>query len=246
VDPLAEMYPNVGGYVFCLNNPVKYTDPDGRSVDGDDTFVLKDKKGKVTSVDVVHTGDDTPNRLFVQDASANKNTENRKAHNGAFFEQQMISSDKYTEKDYQSGLIESSQFDKDRNAYISGGGDYSDKNYMQRLGQSLADDPITVSDLSILLMPRGGEGPGGAIGTEEKAIQYEYAPRVRARGVEDPTSHNFPYSFDKHILETTAIPKNNGYNIYQLEGSMNGKNGVFEIGVTNKNIIDHRFFRPTK
>ncbi len=240
------MYPNVSPYVYCLNNPVKYTDPDGRSVDGDDTFVLKDKKGKTTSVEVVHTGDDTPNRLFVQDASANKNTENRKTHNGAFFEQQMIPSDKYTEQDYKSGFIDSSQFDKDRHAYITGGGDYSDKNYMQRLGQSMGDDAMTWSDLSVLLTPVGNGTPGGAMATEEKAIQYEYAPRVRARGVEDPTSHNFPYSFDKHILETTAIPKSNGYNIYQLKGSMNGKNGVFEIGVTNKNIIDHRFFRPIK
>jgi len=30
-DPLAEKYPNVGSYVYCHNNPVKYTDPDGRN-----------------------------------------------------------------------------------------------------------------------------------------------------------------------------------------------------------------------
>ncbi len=29
VDPLAEKYPNVGVYVYCLNNPIKYIDPDG-------------------------------------------------------------------------------------------------------------------------------------------------------------------------------------------------------------------------
>jgi RHS repeat-associated protein len=30
VDPLAEKYPNVGGYVYCVENPVKFVDPDGR------------------------------------------------------------------------------------------------------------------------------------------------------------------------------------------------------------------------
>jgi hypothetical protein len=30
VDPLAEKYPNYSPYVYCMNSPVKYTDPDGR------------------------------------------------------------------------------------------------------------------------------------------------------------------------------------------------------------------------
>jgi len=30
VDQLAEKYPNVSSYVYCMNNPVKYIDPDGR------------------------------------------------------------------------------------------------------------------------------------------------------------------------------------------------------------------------
>ncbi len=32
VDPLAHKYPNVGSYVYCMGNPVKYVDPDGREV----------------------------------------------------------------------------------------------------------------------------------------------------------------------------------------------------------------------
>jgi RHS repeat-associated protein len=75
---------------------------------------------------------------------------------------------------------------------------------------------------------------------------YKYATRVRMRGVEDPVSHNFPYSFDDAILSTTPILKNNGYKIFQQSGTMNGKNGVFEIGLTKDNIIDHRFFRPVR
>jgi RHS repeat-associated protein len=75
---------------------------------------------------------------------------------------------------------------------------------------------------------------------------FKYADRVRMRGVQDPVSHNFPYSFDDAILATKPIPKNNGYQMFQLNGTMNGKNGVFEIGLTKDGIIDHRFFRPIK
>ena len=33
VDPLASKYPGVSPYVYCVGNPVKYVDPDGRRVD---------------------------------------------------------------------------------------------------------------------------------------------------------------------------------------------------------------------
>lgn len=75
---------------------------------------------------------------------------------------------------------------------------------------------------------------------------FKYADRVRMRAVQDPVSHNFPYSFDGAILSTSPILKNNGYKIFQLAGTMNGKNGVFEIGLTKGGIIDNRFFRPIK
>jgi hypothetical protein len=75
---------------------------------------------------------------------------------------------------------------------------------------------------------------------------FKYSDRVRTRAVQDPVSHNFPYTFDDAILATNPIPKANGYNIYQKPGTMNGKTGVFEIGVTKDGVIDHRFFRPDK
>src|SRR5690554_4901488 len=34
VDPLAEKYPNYGGYIYTLNNPIMFIDPDGREVKG--------------------------------------------------------------------------------------------------------------------------------------------------------------------------------------------------------------------
>ena len=32
VDPLAEKYPNIGGYVYCTSNPVTLIDPDGKEI----------------------------------------------------------------------------------------------------------------------------------------------------------------------------------------------------------------------
>ena len=73
---------------------------------------------------------------------------------------------------------------------------------------------------------------------------FKYAKRVRKRALEDPTSHNFPYSFDDEILDMLPSLKNNGYKIFQKQGFMNGKSGTFEIGLKQNGIIDHRFFRP--
>jgi RHS repeat-associated protein len=111
---------------------------------------------------------------------------------------------------------------------------------------------------------RSGTPSRGTISVESTSTVaskkgLKYNPRVRARGVEDPKSHNFPYSFDKEVLSTKPIPKKNGYSIYQKEGTMTGKvvtdpktgvrtqqykEGVFEIGVRKDGVIDHRFFRP--
>jgi hypothetical protein len=62
--------------------------------------------------------------------------------------------------------------------------------------------------------------------------------------MQDPRSHNFPYSFDDDILRTPPLARPNGYTIYRMPGAMSGKNGVFEIGVDKDGVIDHRFFRP--
>jgi RHS repeat-associated protein len=32
VDPLAEKYPNIGGFVYCADNPINFIDPDGRKI----------------------------------------------------------------------------------------------------------------------------------------------------------------------------------------------------------------------
>ncbi len=71
----------------------------------------------------------------------------------------------------------------------------------------------------------------------------EYAPRVRARALEDPVSHNFPFSFDNIILSNRPRVMQSGYKLFQQPGYLNGRSGVYEIGVNSDFIIDHRFFR---
>ena len=114
----------------------------------------------------------------------------------------------------------------------------------------------TAKGVKLLLRPglqkgvvKGGEvivKKGAKMYTNAFKHSFKYATRVRMRAVQDPLSHNFPYSFDDIILSNKPIAKNNGYQIFQLKGVMNGKNGVFEIGVAKDGIIDHRFFRPFK
>ena len=58
VDPLAEKYPGVSPYAYCVNNPIIHTDPTGRSVDGEYEIAL-DKKGKEVKTKVSTLGDDT-------------------------------------------------------------------------------------------------------------------------------------------------------------------------------------------
>jgi hypothetical protein len=41
VDPLAEKYPNISPYAYCLNNPIIYVDPDGRKVVNADRLRLE-------------------------------------------------------------------------------------------------------------------------------------------------------------------------------------------------------------
>jgi RHS repeat-associated protein len=71
-----------------------------------------------------------------------------------------------------------------------------------------------------------------------------YHPRVRARGLEDPTAHNFPYSFDQTILKSTPTTQSDGSLLYRVPGVMNGRDGVYEIGLNpDTNTIFHRVFR---
>jgi hypothetical protein len=108
-------------------------------------------------------------------------------------------------------------------------------------------------------LPAAVRGVLGAIGIPRPVAQSnfgdltkgddlgpQYHERVRQRALEDPVGHNFPASYDAEILAGDPIPKPNGYTIFRKSGSLNGNDGVFEIGVDKDGVIDHRFFRRNK
>ncbi|MSW77049.1 MAG: hypothetical protein F2828_05265 [Actinobacteria bacterium] len=73
---------------------------------------------------------------------------------------------------------------------------------------------------------------------------YTYDPRIWQRAMQDPLGHNFPYSFDDVILQSTPVTQADGSLLYRVAGSITGKDGVFEIAVNwVRGAIFHRTFR---
>jgi len=69
----------------------------------------------------------------------------------------------------------------------------------------------------------------------------DYDSRIRARGVDDPAAHNFPYSFDPAISQTPAIHLPTGARGYAVRGCYNGREVVFNL-VVKDGIVIHRDF----
>jgi RHS repeat-associated protein len=65
VDPLAEKYPNVGSYVYCVNNPVKFVDPDGR----EKIIALNSEKDKTIISGAQNYKDDNSIHVFAHGSS---------------------------------------------------------------------------------------------------------------------------------------------------------------------------------
>ncbi len=197
VDPLAEETPDWTPYRYGFHNPLRFTDPTGMSEeDGNDTFIYLDKNDKVQTK-VVNTGENTPNRLFVQDTEADPETPNRLEHEGMYFEQKMIPSSEYTDEDYKAKLKFNldSQFDKDRRSYIwESGVDYTDSEWSERLEESIKDDPVTIEDLKVVLT-RKSSSTNTTLGN-----------RKGERGFSGkPSGTNNPY---KHIKPDPSKPGN--------------------------------------
>jgi RHS repeat-associated protein len=76
--------------------------------------------------------------------------------------------------------------------------------------------------------------------------KLKYDERVRKRATQDPSGHNFPYSFDDIILATKPELRPGGYKMYQVKVKEGKKVKVYEIGVTKDGVIDHRVFREIK
>ena len=59
IDPLTEKYPDVSAYTYCMGNPVKLVDPDGKSTD-----VVQNTNGTYT---VVNAKNDKDNNIYLVD-----------------------------------------------------------------------------------------------------------------------------------------------------------------------------------
>jgi len=68
VDPLMEKYPNVNPYVYCLQNPVKWIDPTGMSVEPPNDYVF-DENGKYVRTDY----NNLPHRVLIENKKTGEN-----------------------------------------------------------------------------------------------------------------------------------------------------------------------------
>lgn len=60
--------------------------------------------------------------------------------------------------------------------------------------------------------------------------------------------HNFPRSFDSHIIQngTWAQRIKDKADWYEMSGSINGTEGIYQIGINEAGMIFHRNFVPNK
>jgi len=78
----------------------------------------------------------------------------------------------------------------------------------------------------------------------EASREYQYAPRVREREVEDPGGHRFPYSFDRSILQSKPVSLRGGAEGYALRGHKNGNEVVYNV-IVKDGLITHRDMVPS-
>ena len=121
-------------------------------------------------------------------------------------------------------------------------------------------------NLAARIIDKAGEiGKGGNVkqaitkGTKNTSEPNRiYSARELKRRAENPKSnntpnpnHNFPESFNAAIFKGNKKIVNDNYHLYTKPGTLNGRSGVYEIGVRpsasgKTEVIIHRFFRPDK
>ena len=76
---------------------------------------------------------------------------------------------------------------------------------------------------------------------------FKYHPRIRARALQDPVAHNFPYSFDDIILQVKPTKQADGSLLFRKIGTLNNTDGVFELALNPETkTIFHRTFTRGK
>ena len=103
--------------------------------------------------------------------------------------------------------------------------------------------------MALLLKLGGALLDATAAAETETGITSIYSSRVLLRSAEEiGPNHNFPMSFDNVIIGNGEIGNLTGdYVQYELQGSLNGAPGIYEVGgdwVGETFVITHRLFRP--
>ena len=188
VDPLAEEYPNISSYVYCVNNPVKYVDPDGMRlrVANNETFSLLLSSLPNTARDYIRRN----RRGFITLSSVNKAIE-KAGESGNLQALKTIVADKgtvvldatksnYKYIDAESGKTEDYSFAEPRTndlEYLLNkfqGSEVEKQMYAEYLMRSGVTDSDVAGNLGATLRPKSKQSPypGGQISTSNNYEVY--------------------------------------------------------------------------
>jgi RHS repeat-associated protein len=241
-DPLSDIYENFSPYVFANNNPILLNDPLGLS---SDTTTLPEI--------VIYGGERLVSPCFncgkspiipgLAPSSGPNNSSSTSAPGGVgnIYRINLPPGQDITK--WQDWAYQINKWNPLANIVNSISGYFSGKD---TYGVPLDDYTSTAQLIGTVPIYRAPNAISRSIKVFKSAFQHtlKYAAKVRTRALTDPRFHNFPYSFDDFILATVPIKKSNGYLMYELQGTVNGKEGIFQIGVTAAGEIDHRVFIP--
>ena len=253
VDPLQESFLSLSPYNYCSSNPVIFIDPNGalrtHYVDENYNTILQTNDGSddVVMVPNEHVGTFRSFATFYQDPSVRSYYDDER-WNRYWKNQFGLAERQLTEVELAISNWYKSENGKNEaiKLFLSHKGSHMLKAAWSEASYHLFSVESWADGLSMTFGVKGLFKNFFKKQTSVYKHEYKYAARVRARAIQDPVSHNFPYSFDDAILSTKPIVKRDGYKIYQMEGTMNGIKGIYEIGITKDGIIDHRFFRALK
>jgi len=174
VDPLAGKYPEWSPYVYCMNNPLMYVDPNGDSL----TDTNNDAKAQKAFVDLVATGS---GGLMQTNIDANGLITVSAGEAGPLTSQQQAFMDVMTQvTDLNTGNTKISLTQNDSKTFVG----------------SYASGRIDMKDISAF-----GEGPLSSVGALGHEIYEQY--EIQQRGQSYAAAHLWALGVEKEITGST-------------------------------------------